>query len=103
MGIELELFVLLVCSIVGQSTFARFAIEVPVWQKITKWLVLTALTLGLYGIAGHYALLLPLVLATAGMAVHFAWCHTHGIDAVNATPTRKYYALRGWHWPATQD
>ena len=37
MGIELELFVLLVFAVLGQSSFARFEIETPVSRKIFKW------------------------------------------------------------------
>ena len=32
MGIEVELLVLLIMSVVGQSTFARFEIEAPAWR-----------------------------------------------------------------------
>src|SRR5262245_52932204 len=61
MGIELELLVLLAFSIVGQSTFAAFAVETPAWQKILKWLVIVAATLGLHSLVGHWAVLLPLL------------------------------------------
>ena len=46
MGIELELLVLLVLSVVAKSVFARFEIETPAWRKILKWFVLIAVTLG---------------------------------------------------------
>jgi hypothetical protein len=96
---ELELSVLLILSVVGQSVFSRFALEVPVWRQIVKCLILTAATLGLYSVAGHWALLLLAVLAAAGMTAHFAWCVRNGIDAVRAAPLRRYYQLRGWSWP----
>jgi hypothetical protein len=99
MGIELELSVLLIMSVVGQSIFSRFALEVPAWRQILKWLVLTGITLGLYAVAGHWALFLPVVLVAALLPAHFTWCRRNGIDPLRATPARKYYELRGWTWP----
>jgi hypothetical protein len=99
MGIELELFVLLVFAVLGQSTFARFEIETPASRKIFKWLSLIGLTLGLYRLIGHWALLLPLGLGVAGTTFHVVWCRRNGIDPLRATPARKYYELRGWQWP----
>src|SRR4029453_15474068 len=98
MGIELELFVLLALAIIGQSTFARFAIETPAWRKILKWFVVVGITLGIYRFAGHWALLFPIATGAAGTAVHFAWCRRHDIDPIRATPARRYYELRGWTW-----
>ncbi len=62
MGIELELFVLLVFAVLAQSTFARFEIETPAWRKIVKWFTMIALTLGLYKVVGHWALIVPVAL-----------------------------------------
>jgi hypothetical protein len=97
-GVELELLVLLALSIVGQSIFARFEIETPAWRRIFKWLIVTAGTLGLYLVAGHWSLIFPLATATAGLTFHFIWCRKHGIDPIRATPQRTYYQLRGWQW-----
>jgi len=99
MGIELELGVLLALAVIGQSTFARFEIETPAIRKIIKWFTMVALTLGLYRLVGHWALLMPLVMGAAGTTFHFIWCRRNGIDPLRATPTRRYYELRGWAWP----
>jgi hypothetical protein len=99
MGIELELAVLLALSVLGQSTFARFEIETPAGRKILKWFMMAAITLGLYRIVGHWALLVPIALGVAGTTFHFIWCRRNGIDPIRATPARKYYELRGWKWP----
>ena len=98
MGIELELLVLLVISVLGQSIFARFEIETPAWRKVLKWSIVIAATLGLYLVVGHWSLILPLVTAGGGTTFHFIWCHRHGIHPLQATPQRRYYELRGWHW-----
>ena len=99
MGIELELLVLLIVSVLGQSIFARFEIETPAWRKILKWSILVAGTLGLYTLVGHWSLLLPLLGAGGGAAFHFVWCRRHGIHPLRAIPHRRYYELRGWQWP----
>lgn len=103
MGVELELLVLLLFSVLGQTTFARFEIETPAWRKILKWFVVIGLTLGLYRLFGHWALALPIAAGLAGATFHILWCRRHGIDPIRATPSRKYYQLRGWTWPQDAD
>ena len=99
MGIELELAILLAFAVIGQSTFARFEIETPAIRKIIKWFTMVAITLGLYQLIGHWALLVPVILGAAGTTFHFIWCRRNGIDPIRATPARRYYELRGWTWP----
>jgi hypothetical protein len=101
MGIELELAVLLAFAIVAQSAFARFEVETPALRKMLKWFSLCGLTLLLYRFVGHWALLLPLIIGLAGTLFHVVWCRRNGIDPVRATPSRRYYELRGWTWPPT--
>ena len=98
MGIELELAALLAIAIVGPSVFAVFEVETPAWRKVLKWVIVASLTLALYQVAGHFALLLPLGLAALGTTFHFAWCHRNGIHPLRATPRRTYYEKRGWAW-----
>ncbi len=99
MGIELELAVLLACAIVGQSTFAKFEIETPPWRKIMKWTMMSVLTVALYQWIRHWALLLPVGMLLIGSTFHLIWCKRNGIDPIRATPSRRYYQLRGWTWP----
>lgn len=99
MGIELELGTLLAFAIIGQSSFARFEIETPALRKILKWLTLSGLTLLLYRYVGHWALALPSAIGVVGATFHLVWCRRNGIDPVRATPSRRYYSLRGWTWP----
>jgi hypothetical protein len=98
-GIEVELAVLLAIAVLGPSTLARFEAETPAWRKILKWSLVTALTLGLYEVVGHWALAVPLGLGALGLGLHFWWCRRHGIHPLRATPRRRYYELRGWSWP----
>jgi hypothetical protein len=98
-GIALELSVLLVVATLGTSFFAVFEVDTPGWRKALKWGVLSGTTLGLSAVVGHWALLLPLFGAIAGLGVHVWRCTRHGIDPVRATPRRRYYELRGWSPP----
>jgi peptidoglycan biosynthesis protein MviN/MurJ (putative lipid II flippase) len=99
MGIELELAVLLAIAIVGPAFFSAFEVETPAWRKVLKWAVVCVMTLGLFQLVGHWAVVLPVSLGVAGVIVHAVWCRRNGIDAFHATPRRKYYVLRGWSWP----
>ena len=96
LGIELELFVLLVLSNLGQALFAKFEIETPRWRKVLKLTFVHGGTIGLYLLVGHWALVFPLVMVGVGCVVHATWCRKHEIDAWNATPQTRYYELRGW-------
>jgi hypothetical protein len=98
MGIELELLVLLMLAVLGQSTFAPFEVETPAWRKILKWFAVIGLTLALSTLIGHWSLLLPLSAGVTGLGFHLVWCRRNGIDPVRATPRRRYYELRGWAW-----
>ena len=98
MGIELELGVLYLIQTLGHSWFDRFEVETAAWRKALKWLLLAALTLGLYAWIGHWALVLPIAGAVAGLTFHFAWRRRNGIHPLDAMPRRKYWELRGWEW-----
>ena len=100
MGVELELGVLLAFAIIGQSGFARFEIETPALRKILKWSMMSVVTVTLSRWVGHWALVFPLGMGVAGTTFHIIWCRRNGIDPLKATPSRKFYELRGWTWPA---
>jgi hypothetical protein len=99
MGIEIELAVLLLMTVVGTGVFAVFEVETPAWRRILKWLIVIGATLLLHGAIGHWSLMLPAVAAVAGATFHFVWCRRHGIHPLTAMPRRRYYELRGWRWP----
>ena len=98
MDVKLELIVLLAVQLIGSSGFAKFEVETPAPRKIFKWLIMDAITIGLYYLIGHWSLLLPLLMLTIGTTFHFIWCKKNGIDPLRATPKRKYYELRKWKW-----
>ena len=96
MGIELELLLLLTLITLGSCIFGRFEIETPVWRRLLKWTIIDSVTLGLFFVVGHWALLVPLLAVGIGCVVHFTWCARHGIDPIRASPRERYYQLRGW-------
>jgi hypothetical protein len=98
LGITIELSVLLAFAVLGSAIFAPFEIETPVWRKILKWGMVIGITLVLAAVAGHWAVLVPVLGGVIGVVGHTVWCRRHGIHPLRATPRRKYYALRGWTW-----
>mgnify|MGYP000340709568 FL=1 len=99
-GVELELGLLLVLQTILITVFARFEVETPIARRLIKWLVVDVITLALYFSIGHWALVFPIVGMLPGVIFHWTWCRRNGIDPLRATPRRRYYALRGWPWPA---
>ena len=95
-GIELELAELLIVHLIASNMFARFEVETPALKKITKWLIIFGMTLGIYCWLSHWALLFPIMAMIPGTIYHFIWCKKNGIDPIKATPKKKYYQLRSW-------
>lgn len=98
MGVEVELVILLLLKIIGDAFFAPFELETPAWRKLVKWLLVTAITLGLYTSMGHWAALVPIGFGLLGLAIHITWCQRNGIHPLQTTPRRRYYELRQWPW-----
>lgn len=85
-------------QLLGSSMFAVFEVETPAWRKILKWLLLDAITITLSIWLGHWSLLFPALILVIGSTYHFWFCRKNEIDPLNATPRKKYYALRKWTW-----
>lgn len=98
MDVKLELIVLLLVQLIAGNSFAHFEIETPSVRKIFKWLIMDAVTIGLYYLVGHWAILFPVFMITTGTVYHIIWCKKNGINPLKATPRKKYYELRGWQW-----
>ncbi len=96
MTFEPELWTLLLVSIFGKTIFARFEIETSRLRLLLKWLIVLGATYGLYLVAGHWALIAPLVAGGGGALFHVIWCRQKGIHPLDATPRDRYYELRGW-------
>lgn len=98
MGIELELTVLLIIQTTFISAFAKFEVETPLTRKLIKWFIIDGITIGLYFVVGHWAVIFPILGLVPGTIYHFNWCKKNGINPLKATPRRKYYESRGWKW-----
>ena len=92
-------YVLLGMVVLGETTFGRFEIELPLWKKWAKWGLLIGCTLTLELFCGLYALALPIFGGLLGLSIHFLWCKKNAIHPFKATPHQRYYQLRGWDWP----
>lgn len=95
---EIELIELMVIQLVWGTFFARFEIEVSAIIRITKWLIVDGITIGLFFLVGHWATIFPLIALIQGTIFHLIWCKKNGIDPLKATPRKKYYQLRKWKW-----
>ena len=98
MRLEPELLILLIIQTIFISAFARFEIESHLLRKILKWFIIDGITIGLYFIINHWAVLFPILALVPGTIYHFNWCRKNGIDPFKATPKKKYYELRKWKW-----
>src|SRR5690349_542581 len=90
LGIELELGVLLFIQTIFITAFSRFEVENPVFKRIIKWFIIDGITIGLYFLVGHWAVLFPLLGLVPGTIFHFSWCSKNGIDPLRAIPKKKY-------------
>ena len=96
---ELELITLLIIQTIFISAFARFELETPLISKLVKWFIIDGITIGLYFLVGHWAVVFPILGLIPGTRYHFTWCKKNGINPLKATPMKKYYELRGWKLP----
>ncbi len=62
------------------SAFAKFEIETPLLKKLIKWFIIDGVTIGLYSLIGHWALIFPIVSLVPGNVFHFIWCKKNRID-----------------------
>ncbi|MBI3521063.1 MAG: hypothetical protein HY062_17115 [Bacteroidetes bacterium] len=97
-GMEIELLELLILQLFAFVLFGRFEVETSAARRIIKWLVIYAITIGLYCWTGHWAALVPVLVTIPGTIYHIMWCKKNGIHPFKATPRKKYYQLRGWKW-----
>jgi hypothetical protein len=96
---ELELITLLIIQTIFISAFARFEIETSLIRRLVKWFIIDGITIGLYFLIGHWAVIFPILGLVPGTIYHFTWCRKNGINPIKATPMKKYYMLRGWKLP----
>jgi hypothetical protein len=94
--LPLELSVLLLIQLLAHTFFVQFEIGIHPLKRIMKWLVLDGITIGLYFLVGHYALIFPLATIFIALTIHFVVCRKWWVDPFRATPKKRYYEMRGW-------
>lgn len=99
MKIELEFLTLLIIQTTIISAFAKFEVETPLLKKLVKWFIIDGITIALYFLVGHWAMLFIILSLAPGTVYHFIWCKKNNIHPLKATPRRKYYELRKWKMP----
>ncbi len=95
-----ELAVVFGITAVGNILMGHFEAGVPKWKRVTKILLIAALSVAISATAGRvwfFALLGAVTVAV--VIIHCWWLPKHGIDGWTAEPREKYYALRGWKYP----
>ena len=96
---EAELLTLVMMQALGFSIFGKFQTETSWWQITLKWMIILAITYGLYFYFGHIGSFSLLGFAfIISLYIHFSWCKRNGIHPTKATPRKKYYQLRNWGW-----
>jgi len=99
MTMEKILLTLLICQTLGFAVFGKFESEAPWWRSPLKWSAIIGVVWTVNVYFGETVTFIFLgVLYAIAMIIHIAWCRSHGIHPVNATPRKKYYELRGWTW-----
>jgi hypothetical protein len=93
----LDLFVATVFLLLGVYTFGHFEVKTHIIRKMAKMAIyLGVVALVAWYLGSPWGLVTSLGFLALGVAFHFWWCLTHGINAWTAEPREKYYQLRGW-------
>lgn len=88
---------------VGNIVFGHFEEGTPKWRRIAKLALFTALGVFVSSRFGRTWFWTMLgALAAAVVAIHAWWLPRNGINGWTGEPREKYYALRGWKWPARE-
>jgi hypothetical protein len=85
---------------IGNILFGHFEAETPKWRRVLKVLLMLVLIRGITVQFGRpWALLLLGVLIVFVLIVHGWWLPRNGINGWTGEPRARYYALRGWRLP----
>ena len=84
-------------QVVGNVFFGHFERGTPLWRRVTKWILLLALTAGLSSTTGHAGVVAFLLAClVAAVVVHGWWLPKQGINGWTGEPREVYERLRGW-------
>jgi len=85
---------------IGNILFARFEAETPKWRRVVKVILMLAVTRAISAELGRpWSYLFIGVLIGFVLIVHAWWLPRNGINGWTGKPKARYYALRGWRLP----
>jgi len=85
---------------IGNILFAHFEAETPKWRRVLKVILMLAVTRAISAELGRpWSYLFIDVLIGFVLIVHAWWLPRNGINGWTGEPKARYYALRGWRLP----
>jgi hypothetical protein len=85
---------------VGGILFGHFEERTPKVRRVAKFVLFMGLTAVLSATLGRAAVYVMLaVFFGAFVVIHGWWLPKQGVNGLTGEPRRRYYELRGWHWP----
>jgi hypothetical protein len=85
---------------IGNILFGHFETETPKWRRVLKVILMLAVTRAISAELGRpWSYLFIGVLIVFVLIVHAWWLPRNGINGWTGEPKARYYALRGWRLP----
>jgi hypothetical protein len=85
---------------IGNILFGHFEAETPKWRRVLKVILMLAVTRAISAELGRpWSYLFIGVLIVFVLIVHGWWLPRNGINGWTGEPKARYYALRGWRLP----
>ena len=85
---------------IGNILFGHFEAETPKWRRVLKVILMLAVTRAISAELGRpWSYLFIGVLIVFVLIVHAWWLPRNGINGWTGEPKARYYALRGWRSP----
>jgi len=87
---------------IGNILFGHFEAETPKWRRVLKVILMLAVTRAISTELGRpWSYLFIGVLIVFVLIVHAWWLPRNGINGWTGEPKARYYALRGWPLPSS--
>lgn len=85
---------------IGNILFWHFEAETPKWRRVLKVILVLAVTRAISAELGRpWSYLFIGFLIASVLIVHGWWLPRNGINGWTGEPKARYYALRGWRLP----
>jgi hypothetical protein len=85
---------------IGNILFGHFEAETPKWRRVLKVILMLAVTRAISAELGRpWSYLFIGVLVGFVLTIHAWWLPRNAINGWTGEPKARYYALRGWRLP----